>query len=1491
MKAWRCRALLVLLVVLLGAWVSGASAKTGGVGGAAVAVAASGQSPLGVSERPASVPADAQEIPSLRSRVSDTFMVPGARQYLSTVYPYSVNYRDASGLWQPIDDTLVSSSDSGYALQNTANRYKLELPSDLGTMPVRVALGDQWLSFGLVGAHGAPSASGSSATYADALPGVSVSYRAENDLVKESVSLASAAAAGALSYTLQVSSGLSPQLEKDGSVQFSDASGKIVAAFAAPSMRDASGASSSAVAVSLSPTSSGSAWTLTETPSATWLAAPGRAFPVVVDPSVVFYSNNLPTDVDCTISTSSPGTPLCGGQTLDVGYDGTNTSRSLLQFHVEDALPNNSQVLNAQLHLYLESVSGSGSATLAAHQLNEAWSSYATWNNRDFYNAWTNPGGTFDPNAAATTSVGTTPGWYTLYPTTLTSGWLHTTTTDDGLLLKASDESTNDVMHFASAENSDPSVAPYLTVYWQAWLGNQHWYTLDTQQITDRLALHVNLATGNLMAEANDLNLSGVAGDDLSVSRWLNNLSGITGDLGNNWLMTVGRDVGLSTFPDGSVVVYMPSGAQFLFLKNGSSFTSPAGADADLTKNDSTGEYTLSFHGNGDVWTFDSSGRLATQKDKNGNTITYNYDPANGSLSSITDSRGQTTSFSYGSDGYISEITDPSGRTFQYDRSGDPGIPNLTSYTDPNAGTTQFTYAHPHGQWDLTGIITPDGHQVFLSYDSESRVVSIARPDGNGNEPTWTFSYATSDSRCPSGTVSVVSETDPNQHTTVYCSDALARVTKTIDPLGRTSSTSWNSNNNVKSTTNTAGGTSDYTYDSNNPENLTKVEGPANPQGLRQTDTYGYTDSSHPFYPTAYTDAQNHSWALKYDNAGNQIQQSEGNAPGQNPVSTDYNSNGTVAGVLDAKQTDACTDSKNNSETVCYSYDSSHNPSEIDYPSPLGSFHFTWDTVNRLASITDGKNQTTSYSYDALDRLTKITYQDGSTISYAYDGDGNLTSETDGSAVTTYSYDDLNRLVSETKPDNTTIEYGYDAAGQLTSVTENNQTTSYSYDAAGRLTSIQESTSPSAISISYPDETHTTITYPGGATVNSSYDNAFRLTSITDKNGTGNTVASYSYGYTWTDPNNVQHDGSQRSSVTTLDGTTNYTYDTVGRLVDANGPDGEFSYSYDPNGNMTSKTTPSGTTNYTVNNANELTSPWSYDANGNQTAGPDQTLTYNDREQTSSITPTGGSALAASYFGAGQTQRTGFAGDNFLHDSLGIGRWTSGSTTTDFTRDPTSQTQLAENVNGSHYYYAFDGLGSVVGLFDSSGNLVSNYVQHYQPYGKPINTPPTGYPPMPVKFAGYWYDSQTGLYQVGARYYDPTTGRWTQRDPVDNPYDLHGWNRYIYAGDDPINSTDPSGMCWTGFCWAAHAADWAWHNSYVRTCFTGAAFGAVEDGPAGALIGCATNVGIEALSHSGNPWVRRGANIAAVALAMRDVADIGSKDLALLSRLRRLRYG
>ena len=58
----------------------------------------------------------------------------------------------------------------------------------------------------------------------------------------------------------------------------------------------------------------------------------------------------------------------------------------------------------------------------------------------------------------------------------------------------------------------------------------------------------------------------------------------------------------------------------------------------------------------------------------------------------------------------------------------------------------------------------------------------------------------------------------------------------------------------------------------------------------------------------------------------------------------------------------------------------------------------------------------------------------------------------------------------------------------------------------------------------------------------------------------------------------------------------------------------------------------------------------------------------------------------------------------------------------------------------------------------------------------------------PFQYTAGYLDSNTGLYKLGARYYDPTLGRFTQQDPSGQEVNL-----YAYAGNNPINNVDPSG--------------------------------------------------------------------------------------------------
>jgi RHS repeat-associated protein len=104
-------------------------------------------------------------------------------------------------------------------------------------------------------------------------------------------------------------------------------------------------------------------------------------------------------------------------------------------------------------------------------------------------------------------------------------------------------------------------------------------------------------------------------------------------------------------------------------------------------------------------------------------------------------------------------------------------------------------------------------------------------------------------------------------------------------------------------------------------------------------------------------------------------------------------------------------------------------------------------------------------------------------------------------------------------------------------------------------------------------------------------------------------------------------------------------------------------------------------------------------------------------------------------------------------------------------------------------YYISDRMGTVDALTNGQGQVVSTY--KYTPYGSLTNSP--GGPPNPIRFQGQYQDTETGRYHMGTRYYDPSLPRWTQGDPLNLFQDPRQANRYAYAGDDPINATDPTG--------------------------------------------------------------------------------------------------
>jgi RHS repeat-associated protein len=116
--------------------------------------------------------------------------------------------------------------------------------------------------------------------------------------------------------------------------------------------------------------------------------------------------------------------------------------------------------------------------------------------------------------------------------------------------------------------------------------------------------------------------------------------------------------------------------------------------------------------------------------------------------------------------------------------------------------------------------------------------------------------------------------------------------------------------------------------------------------------------------------------------------------------------------------------------------------------------------------------------------------------------------------------------------------------------------------------------------------------------------------------------------------------------------------------------------------------------------------------------------------------------------------------------------------------------------SGTVLYYQHDQLGSTRMLTDANGNVTSTAA--YTPYGQAVASSGA---PSPLGYAGQYTDSETGLLYMDHRYYDPGIGQFISRDPANSLTR----SAYGYIGDDPLNGTDPLGLCWPSWaCGVEH---------------------------------------------------------------------------------------
>ncbi|MFD0791180.1 RHS repeat-associated core domain-containing protein [Microbacterium insulae] len=345
---------------------------------------------------------------------------------------------------------------------------------------------------------------------------------------------------------------------------------------------------------------------------------------------------------------------------------------------------------------------------------------------------------------------------------------------------------------------------------------------------------------------------------------------------------------------------------------------------------------------------------------------------------------------------------------------------------------------------------------------------------------------------------------------------------------------------------------------------------------------------------------------------------------------------------------------------------------------------------------------------------------------------------------------------------------------------------------------------------------------------------------------------------------------------------TVYGYDTAGHLTSAAQTGGTsptaWTYTYDARGNRLTATATGGVSSsqtLTFNAGNQVTTAgYSFDGAGNMTADPAGTYTYNGAQQMTGVS-NGSGSFAYKYAGSSQVevvqQQTSTTTYKLVYGRLNqvgmpvIEQAKIGSVTAYVENDPvTGQPLMLRTSTGAVSLYVYDGTGNPTAILrDVTG---TGYVYTYDPYGLATlsyTSGGSGTGQNPFLFKGGIQDRATGWVHYGNRWYNPTTGRWTQQDTLDAPLDPNNANRYAYAGCDPINNLDPTGQLTLACTSALLRLSGNILGQLVRVAgFTGLIFGASVIPPAailtaGALLAAGSAIGAFTTAISINDVARQ----------------------------------
>jgi RHS repeat-associated protein len=777
-----------------------------------------------------------------------------------------------------------------------------------------------------------------------------------------------------------------------------------------------------------------------------------------------------------------------------------------------------------------------------------------------------------------------------------------------------------------------------------------------------------------------------------------------------------------------------------------------------LSKTTSPGDATIDSLQT--IYQYDKLGNLVYSKDSMGAINTYTYDSFGRNLGNTVKNESGSTNISIDT---------------SYDLTG-----NILSKTDGNGSTTGYTYDALNRNITVTNALK---QKTTYTYDDNGNLISQEDYLGNVTKNVYdginrlietrdAYDHVIKQLGYNDADVQIASY-DALNNKTEFLYDKNLRQTGTKDAEGNTSSLVYDLRGNISDKKDANGNIISYQYDADN--HLTKV-----------------------------TDALGNSTSYTYDAVGNLLTQTDGNG---NTTTYTYNSANLVTSKTD---------------TACYAES------------------YTYYANGKMKEKTDRNGIGTSYTYDILGRL--LTEDAGGQIqNYTYDANGNLLTMTDGTGTTTRTYDALNRNISKDVPaiGNSIYEYDLttDHPGEYAERTTDpkGNVTLKTYDRVGRLSKVTADSRTTQYEY-YHNGNRQSVRYPDGTTETYTYDKNNRITGLANTKNNGSVISTYQYTYdaagnqlTKTESKGTTtytYDGNNRLSTVTepegkvtsytydaagnrrseqveyglVSSATVYSYDECGRLTTTISSDGtEIGYLYDPNGNLASKSvgkmeivSPEELSEEMLPEFDLIINKGDVGGTGTEKLALYQYDNYNRLESIKS----GNSTTAYGYNAQGyrvekkvnsKTTRYLYEYDKVVLETDGNNNQTAYQI---YGTNLLYRSTSGEAGNEAQSYYLYNAHGDVTSLLDMSGNIAVSY--DYDAFGNIIGQ--TGTADNPIRYAGYQYDEESGLYYLNARYYDSVTARFITEDTYqgEKNYPL-SLNLYTYCQNNPIMYDDPSG--------------------------------------------------------------------------------------------------